>query len=157
MWGKVTVCLLLAVGVLMLHLVSLLEAQPRDAGAKMRGEVGRATRSVGRATRSQSRVLPRASTPSTARGQSDETVGIDTAYSRIALPFEVGDTVVVARESARLMRGRRVLGSLPSGNQLRVVQIRGPWVGVVAPIAGRETGGWLWYSHVKAGSAETPE
>jgi hypothetical protein len=75
---------------------------------------------------------------------------VETVYSRIPLPFVVGDQVVVARESARLMRGRDVIGSVPAGEQLRVVQIRGPWVGVAATVAGREVGGRLWYSHVAA-------
>lgn len=139
---KLSVGLLAGTLALLLLPVNLIEAQPRDAGARIRGEIGQAAGT-------QSRTRQRAYSTARSRAVRPEaTTEVETAYSRLALPFEVGDQIVVARESARLMRGRDVLGSLPSGEQMRVLQIRGPWVGVVGKIAGRETGGWLWYSHV---------
>ena len=146
---KLSVGLLAGTLAVVLVPVSLTEAQPRDAGARIRGEVGQAAGT-------QSRTRQRDYSVGRSRAVRPEaTAEVETAYSRLALPFEVGDQIVVARESARLMRGRDVLGSLPSGEQMRVLQIRGPWVGVVGKIAGREIGGWLWYSHVTpAGEAE---
>lgn len=139
------------------------EAQ-RDAGAKLRGDAGRYSgrtpRATGRAFAPQPSYTVRpgyAAQPGvTAVDPGFRTVTpqpareADEAYSVQPLPFGVGDEVTVVSDAAHLMRGRRALGTIPPGQQLRVLQIRGPWIGVATEVDGREVGGWLWYSQLAA-------
>lgn len=138
------------------------EAQ-RDAGAKLRGDAGRYSGRTGGST--PRAISPRAGyalppgavarpgysavQPGVTSVQPQPVAESDQAYSVVPLEFEVGDNVTVVSDSALLMRGRRAIGSVPPGRQLRVLQIRGPWVGVAAEIDSRNVGGWLWYSHVE--------
>lgn len=138
----------------------------RDAGAKIRGDAGRYS---GRDWSAPSAAAPRAVYParpsySVTPGYTPQATATNTpvrptpesyeAYSVQPLPFVVGDYVTVVGDSTRLMRGRQTLGYVPVGQQLRVLRIRGPWVGVATEIDGRQAGGWLWYSQVApAGSS----
>lgn len=133
---------------------SAAEAQ-RDAGAKLRGETGRYSGRPSGATPRTVSPQPSYSArpgfaiqPGTTVVQPQPSPEPYEAYSVQPLPFSVGDDVAVVSESARLMRGRRTLGTVPGGQQLRVLRIRGPWIGVVTNVDGREVGGWLWYSQV---------
>ena len=132
---------LLAGALLALVTMSGLQAQPRDAGSKIRGDIGRSSvRSVpARSYATQPSVVTR---PAEVARPAYE------AYSIEPLAFEVGDQVRITDRGANLMVGRRSLGRVPGGAELRVVQIRGPWVGTVAQIDGREIGGWIWYNQV---------
>ena len=135
------------------------EAQ-RDAGAKIRGDFSRySDRSAGPAQRA---VSPQPIYPTQPRAMAvqpqpvtDAFPAVDpyAAHSLQPLPFGVGDDVKVVSDT-RLMRGRRVLGSVEAGQQLRVLKIRGPWVGVAAEVDGREIGGWLWYSQLATADTE---
>lgn len=134
MRSKMGWCLLSA-ALLALVVPAIVEAQPRDAGAKMRGDIGRTS---GRSSYSRS-VVAR---PSPSVDRSYE------AYSVEPLPFEAGDQVRVVGERANLMMGRRVVGSVGGGESLRVLQIRGPWVGTVTNVDGQDVAGWIWYSQL---------
>jgi hypothetical protein len=126
---------LLSATILAFAIPTIVEAQPRDAGAKMRGDVGRTS---GRATYSRG-VVPRPA------------LSVDRSYQAFSvepLPFQAGDDVRVVGERANLMLGRRVVGHVTDGETLRVLQIRGPWVGTVANVDGKEVAGWIWYSQV---------
>jgi hypothetical protein len=128
------------VGLLMTSLmVPPLQAQLRDAGSKLRGEFGRARTAPARPSQTFTSVLPQPTIASPAAYE---------AFSVEPLAFGAGDTVTVVGDNARLMMGSRTLGSLSSGQEIRVHQIRGPWVGTVANIDGRNVGGWVWYSQV---------
>lgn len=140
----------------------------RDAGAKLRGDIGRYS---GRAAQPSPRATsprvvspqprafaPQPVTPAQRRAvmpaQPQPAVDPYAAYSLQPLRFEVGDKVRAVRNT-HLMRGRRVLGSVAAGQQLRVLRIRGPWIGVVTQADGREVGGWVWYSQVERVDAAT--
>lgn len=160
MYKKVGACLLAGL-LAALALSDSPAAAQRDAGAKLRGDTGRYSgRTGGQAPRV---VTPRpgfgyAAQPGAARPSNSpqpsvaaaqpQASAVTEAYSIAPLPFEIGDDVQVTAELAQLMRGRSAIGGIPAGTQLRVLQIRGPWVGVAAVINGREVGGWLWYSQV---------
>jgi hypothetical protein len=114
-------------------------AQPPNASSKFRGEIGRPSTRTTVARTVRTAPVPDAGAVARTAAES---------YSVEPLPFEVGDTVQVVRKRADLFRGRRILGSVEQGQKIRVVQLRGPWVGTVAEIDGQEIGGWVWYSQI---------
>lgn len=54
----------------------------------------------------------------------------------------VGDTVHVAA-GTRLMRGNDVVATVPRDQDLKILKIEGPWVGVAVNVDGRKRGGWV--------------
>jgi hypothetical protein len=134
-----TALLLVVMALASLSGLSYATAQPRNASSKFRGEIGRPSARTEVTRTIRPALVPDAGTVASAATES---------YSIEPLPFEVGDKVKVVRQRADLFRGRRVLGSVEKGQEIRVVQIRGPWVGTVAQVDGQEIGGWVWYSHI---------
>ncbi|MCU0961001.1 MAG: hypothetical protein MUF48_12930 [Pirellulaceae bacterium] len=135
---RLTVWIVLT-GLLSLSAAEWLDAQPPNASTKFRGDFGRPSM---RST--PPRTVRNVQVPAVASA-SDAAIE---SYSLEPLPFGVGDTVTVVRDRANLLRGKRVVGSVGEGSELRVLKIRGPWVGTVASVDGRDLGGWVWYSHV---------
>lgn len=66
--------------------------------------------------------------------------------------IQPGCQVVVNDAAASLMLGRRVLANVARGQQLEVLQVKGPWIGTAVTVNGRRTGGWVW-----RGQLTTPE
>ena len=57
--------------------------------------------------------------------------------------YHADDEVVVVGKAAKLMMGADVLGPLPAGTRLTVKKVNEKWLGVSAPIKGKETFGWV--------------
>lgn len=134
-WTVLTISMFVA----SLVAVGITEAQPRDASAKFRGDYGRPSSARSSAVRTVRSVpAPAATTTS------------EESYSLEPLPFGVGDTVKVVGQQVSMFRGQQVVGSVDAGSELRVLRIRGPWVGTTADVAGKSVGGWIWYTNVAA-------
>jgi hypothetical protein len=56
--------------------------------------------------------------------------------------FKAGDVLAVAA-NAPLMRGEQVTATVPAGQQVIVVEVRDPWVGVYVSIGSQQKAGWL--------------
>ena len=63
--------------------------------------------------------------------------------------IQPGGTVVTVEENVPLQRGTQVLARLPKGTRLKVLKIKGDWVGVEAQVAGESKTGWVPMSAVK--------
>lgn len=121
-------------------------AQPRDAGFKMRGDYGRPSARSARTQTSVPRTVVRG--PFVQPQMAEET---DESYRSFAFePLNVGqgDKVVVSTNTARLMRGQRVVGTANQGEQLTVLRIQGPWIGTSIDTEQGSVGGWVWYKDV---------
>lgn len=59
-----------------------------------------------------------------------------------------GSQVVINAGMASLKLGRRTLANLSQGQRLRVLEVRGPWVGTAVTVGGRRIGGWVWNGQV---------
>jgi hypothetical protein len=57
--------------------------------------------------------------------------------------YNVDDEVVVVGKDAKLMMGKDVLGTLAPGTRLVIKRMNDKWLGVNAPISGKETWGWV--------------
>lgn len=57
--------------------------------------------------------------------------------------FRAGDTVTVALDSARIMLGQQVVGTLPHGHRVLVAEVRDGWVGMHAQVQGQQQSGWM--------------
>jgi len=106
-----------------------------DAGAKIRGDYGPGFRRPSSAARTGSGA--RMAETREYRTYSVEPIGI--------LP---GATVVVGKESAPVMLGRQVLGTLPKGTQFKVLKITNGWLGAVIDVDGKTLNGWVWHKDV---------
>ena len=53
------------------------------------------------------------------------------------------DKIVVEATSAKLMKGKTVLGRVPKGTVLTVIKVTGDWLAVKPRIGGKELYGWL--------------
>ncbi len=112
---RLTVWIVLT-GLLSLSAAEWLDAQPPNASTKFRGDFGRPSM---RST--PPRTVRNVQVPAVASA-SDAAIE---SYSLEPLPFGVGDTVTVVRDRANLLRGKRVVGSVGEGSELRVLKIRG--------------------------------
>ena len=69
------------------------------------------------------------------------------AHATLAVParaeIEVGDTVVVNKDVARLMQGFDILATVRSGQELQVHKIQGDWIGTLVQIRGQYVRGWI--------------
>ena len=74
----------------------------------------------------------------------------DKRVRRVQAPAEVrpGDTIVILDDQAPLMVGDTVLDALPRNEQLRVVEIRGIWMGVFDQKRDKLIHGWIHVRHV---------
>ena len=59
-----------------------------------------------------------------------------------------GDTVVVSKDGARLRLKERVVATLSKGQQLKVHQVSGRWLGTYLVVDGAKKGGWIHMSDV---------
>jgi hypothetical protein len=57
--------------------------------------------------------------------------------------YHEDDVVVVIGKEAKLMMGKDVLGPVAAGTQLTVKKHNDKWLGVFAPIEGKQTWGWI--------------
>jgi hypothetical protein len=57
--------------------------------------------------------------------------------------FKAGDVLTVATPNTSLMRGEQVTATVPQGQQVVVVEVRDPWVGVYVSIGNQKKAGWL--------------
>ncbi len=70
--------------------------------------------------------------------------------------YKVGQTVIVTARQAKLMLGKKVLGSIPEGTRLKIEKVKGHWFGVFAQIAGKKTYGWVKDTEVDYPPLEEP-
>ena len=49
----------------------------------------------------------------------------------------------VATSNARLMRGHTLLGHIEVGTRVTVLEVRGPWAGIIATVNGQRLNGWV--------------
>jgi len=68
--------------------------------------------------------------------------------------YVADDRVVVVASSAKLKKGKVVLGRVAKGTVLTVKKVRGDWLGVSADIDGKKTFGWLHSRNVDYAPAE---
>ncbi len=71
--------------------------------------------------------------------------------------FKAGQTVIVTAREAKLMLGRKVLGTIPEGTRLKIEKVKGHWLGLFARIAGKKTYGWVKDIEVDYPPFEEPE
>lgn len=57
--------------------------------------------------------------------------------------FKPGDVLSVAAANAPLMRGEQVIATVPTGQQIVVVDVRDPWIGVYVSIGTEQKAGWI--------------
>jgi hypothetical protein len=57
--------------------------------------------------------------------------------------FAPGDLVTTAAERSNLMRGDEVVATVPRGQRIVVVEVRGSWVGTHVVANGRSKAGWI--------------
>jgi len=57
--------------------------------------------------------------------------------------FKAGDALAVAANSASVMLADQVVGVLPKGQRIVVVEVRDGWVGAHARVDGRLVAGWV--------------
>ena len=63
-----------------------------------------------------------------------------------------GSFVVTVGESVTMRAGRDVVARLPKGTQLRVLEVRDPWVGVQMEVDGKPKTGWVLQKEVTQGN-----
>jgi hypothetical protein len=68
--------------------------------------------------------------------------------------YVADDRVVVVASSAKLKKGKTVLGRVAKGTVLTVEKVRGEWIGVSADVGGKKTFGWLHSRDVDYAPAE---
>lgn len=57
--------------------------------------------------------------------------------------YRADDRVVVQATSAKLMKGKTVLGRVAKGTVLAVIKVKGDWIGLKPKIDGKEVFGWI--------------
>jgi hypothetical protein len=57
--------------------------------------------------------------------------------------FKPGDVLTVAAQSTPLMRGDKIIASVPKGQQVVVVEVRDPWLGIYVSIGDQKKAGWM--------------
>ena len=65
-----------------------------------------------------------------------------------AKPFETGSVVVTLKADVPLRVQSSVIAKLPKGTQLKVIELRGQWVGVQFSMGGHSTAGWVLRTEV---------
>ena len=68
--------------------------------------------------------------------------------------FKTGDRGVVTGNSAKLMVGSDVLGSIPKGTEFTLTRVQGQWLGASIEIDGRRVSGWVPVSEVAYADAQ---
>lgn len=111
----------------------------RDAAAKSRGEFGTGFWSTqyDRPVRGQRSYQPRQAGTESYRAFSYEPIGIS-----------AGDTVVVIGNGARLMKGEKVISTVPNGTRFKVTRVSQGWLGTAVDLDGRKLAGWIWHKDV---------
>ena len=57
--------------------------------------------------------------------------------------FIVGGRALIAGADVKLMRGRDVSATLPKGQEVRILQVQGPWLGTSIEMDGVKKSGWV--------------
>lgn len=110
----------------------------RDIGAKFRGEFGQGFwNSSAQTSRPTAYYQPAQPAPESYRTYSYEPLGINT-----------GDEMVVTTDSAKLMSGRSVVGTLKKGVEFRVTGVANGWLGAEIKLEGNTFKGWIWNTEV---------
>jgi hypothetical protein len=78
------------------------------------------------------------------------------SFSFEPLGIKASDMVVVARDSAPVMRGRTVLGAVARGTEFKVTKVVNGWLGAAMTLNGREVRGWIWNGNVRLASEAPP-
>ena len=71
--------------------------------------------------------------------------------------YKAGQTVIVTVRQAKLMLGKKALGTIPEGTRLKIEKVKGQWLGVYAQVAGKRTYGWVKETEVDYPPFEEPE
>ncbi len=69
--------------------------------------------------------------------------------------FKPGDILTIAAGNANLMRGDRTIATVPKGQPVVVVEVRGQWVGIYVSIDGQKRTGWMRTTDFVPASAAT--
>lgn len=112
----------------------------RDAGSKMRGDLGPPS-----VSRPAAPALGAPAAERVVRAPSERRV-----FTFAPNPYKAGDKVVVAAEGTRLMLGTTALAEVPKGTELKVIATEGPWVGARIDKDGKTVGGWILMDRVQA-------
>ncbi len=128
----------------------------RDAGAKARGEFGTGFwSSQYNRSSTAARAQRSSSLPSTyaRRPASQEREYRVSSYE--PTPFAAGETVAIAKDTARIMYGTREVGTLEKGREFKVLRVVNGWLGAVVEEDGQTKRGWIWHEDVSpvAGTA----
>ncbi len=117
----------------------------RDAGAKIRGDFGPG---FGRRTTTERNAVR----PSTVEREGYR------SFSYEPIGVKPGDLVAAAKDGARVMLGRELLGTLPKGTQFKVLKVINGWVGGQIEVDGKQLNGWVWHADLANATAsrETP-
>ena len=75
----------------------------------------------------------------------------------VQITFKAGDRVQVINDSARLMNGREVLGTIPMDKDLTVLNVQGPWLEATFSFSGQNKTGWIYDRDVKLLSTPAAE
>jgi hypothetical protein len=51
--------------------------------------------------------------------------------------------LTIAAESAQLMRGDKIIATVPKGRQVVVVEVRDPWIGIYVSLGDQRKAGWM--------------
>lgn len=129
----------------------------RDAGAKARGEFGTGfwssqyNRSAGASRAQSARPAERIvySRPQAVQEREYRVSSYEPS------PVAAGETVRVASDQARLMRGSELVGTLEKGRQFKVLRVVNGWLGVVVDDGGEAKRGWVWHQDVSPIADET--
>jgi hypothetical protein len=65
-----------------------------------------------------------------------------------ATSISQGSIVVTLQEGVLLQLGSETIAHLPKGTQLKVLRLKGDWVGVRAEIGGQPKSGWVQKTQV---------
>jgi len=124
----------------------------RDAGAKARGEFGTGfwgsqyNRSAGASRAQPSRPADRIvySRPQSVQDREYRVSSYEPS------PIAAGETVAVANDRARIMRGSDLVGTLEKGHQFKVLRVVNGWLGIVIEDDGQAKRGWVWHQDVSS-------
>lgn len=71
------------------------------------------------------------------------------SFSLEGVTFQVGDMAQVAAESASLKIKTDVLADVHNGEEFKVLEVQGPWVGAEIQVNGAPVRGWIHHSQLR--------
>lgn len=63
-------------------------------------------------------------------------------------PIAAGETVAIAKDTARIMYGTREVGTLEKGREFKALRVVNGWLGAVVEENGQTKRGWIWHQDV---------